>query len=333
MAEGGRMGPVVDVHTHMLSEAWLDLLERAGGRYRLAAVPGGQRAVTVGGAPFMTLTPGMLDYDMRVRAMDAAGVDVAIVSLTCPNVYFGDEAVSARAARVVNDDMAQAQGRYPDRLRFLASLPWQYPDAALAELERAAGRGAVGVMVLANVAGASLTDARFAPIWAEVDRRALPVLVHPSAPPGVEAMDMTAYNLVASLGFAFDTTLAIGRMVLDGFLDRYPHLSLIAAHGGGALPYLKGRLDQWHRSFPACRERIAEVPSRYLERLYYDAVVYERAAIDMCLATAGSEHLLYGSDYPHNVGDMAGCLARVDGLAPADAARVRGANAVRLFRL
>ena len=333
MAEGRRTGPVVDVHTHMLSEAWLDLLEREGGRYRLAAVPGGQRAVTVGGAPFMTLTPGMLDYDMRVRAMDAAGVDVAIVSLTCPNVYFGDEAVSARAARVVNDDMAQAQGRHPDRIRFLASLPWQYPDAALAELERAAGRGAVGVMVLANVAGASLTDARFAPIWAEVDRRALPVLLHPSAPPGVEAMDMTAYNLVASLGFAFDTTLAIGRMVLDGFLDRYPHLSLIAAHGGGALPYLKGRLDQWHRSFPACRERIAEAPSRYLERLYFDAVVYERAAIDMCLATAGSEHLLYGSDYPHNVGDMAGCLARVDSLALADAARVRGANAVRLFRL
>jgi aminocarboxymuconate-semialdehyde decarboxylase len=328
-----KAGPVVDVHTHMLSEAWLGLLEREGGHYRLRQVPGGQRAVTVGGAPFMTLTPGMLDYDMRIRAMDAAGVDIAIVSLTCPNAYFGDEAVSTRAARLVNDDMADAQTRYPGRIRFLASLPWQYPEAALRELERAAARGAVGVMVLANIAGASLTEERFAAVWAEIDRRRLPVLVHPSAPPGVEAMDMSAYNLVASLGFAFDTTLAIGRMVLDGFLDRYPHLSLIAAHGGGALPFLKGRLDQWHKSFPACRERITEPPSAYLGRLYYDAVVYTPDALDMCLETAGAEHVLYGSDYPHNVGDMAGCLARVDGLGAGDRARVRGENAVRLFGL
>jgi aminocarboxymuconate-semialdehyde decarboxylase len=324
---------VVDVHTHMLSEDWLALLEREGGRYRLEHVPGGQRAVTVSGAPFMTLTAGMLDYEMRIRAMDEAGVDIAIVSLTCPNVYFGAMDVSARAARLVNDDMAAAQARYPDRIRFLASLPWQYPKAALDELERAVGRGAVGVMVLANIAGESLTSARFAPVWEEIDRRALPVLVHPSAPPGVEAMDMTAYNLVASLGFAFDTTLALGRMVLDGFMDRYPHLALIAAHGGGALPFLKGRLDQWHKSFPACRERIAAPPSAYLERLYYDAVVYTADALEMCVATAGSEHVLYGSDYPHNVGDMPGCLMRVDALGDADAARVRGANAVGLFRL
>jgi aminocarboxymuconate-semialdehyde decarboxylase len=229
--------------------------------------------------------------------------------------------------------MAQAQGRYPERIRFLASLPWQYPAAALAELERASRLGAVGVMVLANIAGDSLTDARFAAVWAEIDRRALPVLVHPTAPPGVEAMEMGAYNLVASLGFAFDTTLALGRMVLDGFLDRYPNVALIAAHGGGTLPFLKGRLDQWYRSFPACRERIAELPSLYLGRLYYDAVVYERDALDMCLGTAGVEHVLYGSDYPHNVGDMVGCLERVDRLAPADAAKVRGANALRLFRL
>jgi len=325
--------PVVDVHTHMLSEDWLGLLETHGGHYRLAPVPGGQRAVTVGGAPFMTLTPGMLDYDLRIRKMDEAGVDLAIVSLTCPNAYFGDADVSARAARLVNDDMAAAQTLYPDRIRWLASLPWQFPDAALAELARACARGAVGVMVLANIAGASLTDPAFAPVWAEIDRRGLPVLVHPSAPPGVDAMDMIRYNLIASVGFAFDTTLAVARLVLDGFLDRYPHLNLIAAHGGGALPFLRGRLDQWYRSFPACREKIADLPSAYLGRLYYDAVVYERAALDMCLEVAGAESLLYGSDYPHNVGDMAGCLARVDALSPGVAARVRGANAVRLFGL
>jgi aminocarboxymuconate-semialdehyde decarboxylase len=121
-------------------------------------------------------------------------------------------------------------------------------------------------------------------------------------------------------------------MVMDGFFDRFPGVKLIASHGGGALPYLAGRMDRWHRSFEACRERIQRPPSDYLRNLW-DAVVYERPALDLCLRMAGRERVLYGSDYPHNVGDMAGCLARVDSLRPAAAAAVRGGNAERIFNL
>ncbi|MHB8766654.1 MAG: amidohydrolase family protein, partial [Deferrisomatales bacterium] len=302
---------VIDVHTHMLSDAWLDLLRARGGpRYAVGPVAGGQQAVHLDGAPFMTLTPAMFDYDLRVRDMDAAGVDLAIVSLTCPNVYWGDGAVSAEAARLVNDDMAGAQRAFPDRIRWFASLPWQHEALALAELARAAELGAVGVMVLGNIAGKALTDPGFAPIWAEIERRGLPVLLHPTAPPGLDALDLRAYNLVASVGFMVDTTLAVTRMIFDGFLDRHPALKLIAAHGGGTLPYLAGRLDRCHAQMPACRERIAEAPSQYLRRLYYDAVVYTPEALSLCIAVAGADRVLYGSDYPHNIGDMGGCLAR-----------------------
>jgi hypothetical protein len=93
----------------------------------------------------MTLTPGMLDYDLRVRRMDQAGVDLAIVSLTCPNVFWGEAETSLEAARATNDDMAAAQRAWPDRIRWLASLPWQHPKLALAELGRALDAGAVGV--------------------------------------------------------------------------------------------------------------------------------------------------------------------------------------------
>jgi aminocarboxymuconate-semialdehyde decarboxylase len=324
---------VVDVHTHMLSERWIALLRAHGGRYTLEEVPGGQRAVHVSGAPFMTLTPGMLDYRLRVRRMDEAGVDLAIISLTCPNVFWGGPEVSLEAARATNDDMAAAQRAWPDRIRWLASLPWQYPELALEELDRAVRLGAVGVMVLGNLAGAPPTDPAFEPVWAEIDRRALPVLLHPTAPPGVEQLDLTDYNLVASVGFPMDTTVAVARMVMDGFFDRFPDLKLIAGHGGGALPYLAGRLDQWYRGFEACRRRIGRLPSSYLRHLYYDAVVYERVALELCVELAGPERVLYGSDYPHNVGDMAGCLARVDSLPAATAAAIRGANAERLFKL
>ena len=135
--------PVVDVHTHCLTEAWFELLQRHGGpRYSVKAVPGGMRAIHLDGAPFMTPVPAMFDYDLRIRTMDDVGVDVGVVSLTCPNCYWGGPDVSLEAARLMNDDMAAARTAHPDRLRWFASLPWQYPERALAEQERAVAAGA-----------------------------------------------------------------------------------------------------------------------------------------------------------------------------------------------
>ena len=279
-------------------------------------------------------TPGMFDYERRIRAMDEAGVDIAIVTLTSPNVYWGPAKVSLDAARLVNDDMAAQQKRYPERIRFMCSLPWQHPKLALGEIKRACDElGAVGVMVLANIDGASLTDRKFGPIWKEIDKRGLPVLIHPTAPPGTKALDVAKYNLIASVGFMFDTSLAVSRMIFDGFFDRYPNLKIIAAHGGGTLPYIAGRLDICFENMPACREKISDRPGTYLKKIYYDSVVFQQAALDLCVAVTGPDRVLYGSDYPHNIGDMKGCLARVDALPPAQRDAVRGGNAQRIFRL
>ena len=325
---------VIDVHTHMLSEEWMRLLAEHGGpRYGVGPIKDAPRAIFREGAPFMTPQPGHFDYALRVRDMDAAGVDVAIVSLTCPNVFWGGPEISACAARLMNDDMAAAQTAYPDRIRWFASLPWEYPPAAVAELERAVDRGALGVMVLGNIGGKSLTDPLFASVWQAIDALALPVLVHPTAPPGTAEMDMRAFSLVASVGFMFDTTLAIARLIYDGFLDRYGKLKIIACHGGGALPYLVGRLDRLHECTEAARANIAAPPKDYLRRIYYDTVVYTPEALELCLAVGGEDNLLYGSDYPHQIGDMKGCLARVDARPGAQAKKIRNGNALRIFRL
>jgi aminocarboxymuconate-semialdehyde decarboxylase len=188
-------------------------------------------------------------------------------------------------------------------------------------------------MVVANIAGLSLTEKKFSAIWREIDRRGLPVLVHPTAPPGTKKLDVVKYNLIASVGFMFDTSLAVSRMIFDGFFDRYPDLKLIAAHGGGALPYIAGRLDICYETMPACRERIANLPSFYLKRIYYDSVVFQQASLELCVAVGGADRVLYGADYPHNIGDMKGCLSRVDALPPAQRDAVRGGNSQRIFRL
>jgi len=318
----------------MLNEEFLRLLKKHGGGYKLKKVVGGQTGVFKDGAPFMTLMPGMFDYELRIKAMDAAGVDIAIVTLTSPNVYWGSANTSLQASKTINDDMAAQQKRYPGRIRFMCSLPWQHPKLALAELKRACDElGAVGVMVLANIGGLSLTEKTFAPIWREIDRCGLPVLVHPSAPPGTAELDVMRYNLIASVGFMFDTSLAVARMIFDGFFDRYPNLKLIAAHGGGTLPYIAGRLDICFDNMPACREKISLRPSQYLKRIFYDSVVFQQESLELALKVGGSRNVLYGSDYPHNIGDMKGCLARVDALPPAQRDAVRGGNAMRIFKL
>src|SRR4029079_17973954 len=134
-------------------------------------------------------------------------------------------------ARESNASMAEAQRARQDRIRWFASLPWEYAARAVDELRRSREHGALGDVSIANIAGRSLTEAAFAPIWAEIDRRALPVLIHPTEPPGDDYMDMGKYDLSWSVGFMLDTTLAITRMIFDGFLDLYPNLKIIASHG------------------------------------------------------------------------------------------------------
>lgn len=326
--------PVIDVHTHMLNKNWLELLRKHGRpRYEVRKSMDAPEGIFLDGAPFMTPQPGHFDYDERIKRMDEAKVDIAILSLTCPNVYWGGPEISLEAARIVNDDMARGQTAHPARLRFIASLPWEYPELAVSELKRAQDKGALGVMVLANINGKSLTDPHFAPIWQEIDRRALPVLVHPTAPPGTPDLDLRVYNLIASVGFMFDTTLSIARMIFDGFLDRYSNLKIIAAHGGATLPYLAGRLEICFENMNAARVKISRPPSEYLRHIYYDAVVYRPEALALCIGVGGADRVMYGSDYPHNIGDMKGCLARVNDLPADQREKVRGQNAQRIFKI
>jgi aminocarboxymuconate-semialdehyde decarboxylase len=325
--------PIVDVHTHMFTRRWLELLRASGHPYGVVVRPDGRDEIYRGRTPVVFPQPGHFDYDIRLATMDQAGIDVSIVSLTCPNVYWGTEATSVEAARESNDSMADAERAYPGRIRWFTSLPWQYPTRAVEELARTSDQGAAGVMVLANVAGRSLTEPFFEPIWAEIDRRALPVLVHPGEPPGADLMDMGSYDLSWSVGFMFDTTLAITRMVFDGFLDQFPNLKLIVAHGGAALPYLVGRFEKGDEVELPSRRRMTAHPLEYLRRMYYDCITYDLGALRYLISVVGADRVLFGTDWPHQVHDIAGSLANTAALPADQRDAIRGTNAIGLFRL
>jgi aminocarboxymuconate-semialdehyde decarboxylase len=328
------MQKAIDVHAHMLCAEWLELFRKhSGARFTVEQAASGAEVIHFDGVPFMTPQKEMFDYPARIRDMQQAGVDMAILSLTGPNVYWGDAESSLRAARAINDSFADAADQYSDHLRWMASLPFQHPEAALSELARSVERGAVGVMVLANIGEKSLTDPLFGPIWAEIDRRALPVFMHPTVPCGCSLMDMVVFQLSASVGFPFDSTIAVSRMIYDGFFDRYPNLKLIVAHGGGALPFLAPRLDRCFEVNQACRAKISAPPSTYLSRIYADSVLYSFETLKFAIETFGHENILFGSDYPHRISDMVGTLARVDALEQPARDAVRGGNAKRVFSL
>jgi len=323
--------PVVDIHTHLASPEWFDLLKKHGGRYDVREIGEGKIAIFADGHAFGLLHPKLFDRDARIAEMDEAGVDISLLSLTTPGVVWGPQEVSEHAACISNDCLAAAQDAHPDRLRWLATLPMQYPGAALAELTRACDAGAVGVLIGANVDDLPLTDPRFAEIWSEIDRRGLPVIVHPTVPPGAAHMTLDQYHLIAMVGFVVDTTLAAARMIFDGFLDRYPNLKLIVPHAGGTLPYLAGRLDNGYRLLPALSEHISEPPSAYLGRLYYDDALSRSDAIGLCRAVCGDGHLLHGSDYPFvEPGRSLGWTSELKG---AEKEAILGGNAAALFGL
>jgi aminocarboxymuconate-semialdehyde decarboxylase len=324
---------VIDVHTHIFTTRWLELLKQDSGIYNVKTRPDGQQEIFRGDTPVAIPQRGHFDYDLRIKHMDAAGIDVSVVSLTCPNVYWGGEEVSCRAARESNDTMAQARTAYPDRIRWFTSLPWEYPRRAIEELERTCANGASGVMALANIAGRSLTDPLFAPVWAEIDKRALPVLVHPTDPPGVDLMDMTKFDLSWAVGFMFDTTLAITRMIFEGFFDRYPNLKIIASHGGGALPYLAGRFEKGDEVEIPSRRQMKRKPTDYLRHIYYDCITYDLGALQYLISVVGADRVMFGTDWPHQVHDTKGAFANTGRLPPEQMAAVRAGNARRVFGL
>jgi aminocarboxymuconate-semialdehyde decarboxylase len=324
---------IIDVHTHAYTREYLALLRTQGGAYSLKMRPDGKEEIFRGDTPVAFPQPGHFDYDLRIREMDESHIDVSIVSLTCPNCYWGGEQTSVEVARQSNDSMAAAQKRYPGRILWYTSLPWEYPTRALEELKRTVDNGASGVMVLANIQGRSLTDTFFGPIWQAIDDCKLPVLVHPTHPPGAELMDMGKYDLAWSVGFMADTTLCFARMIFDGFLDLYPNMKLIASHGGGTLPYLVGRFDKGDEVELPSRRAIKARPSVYLKRIWYDGICYSPDALSYLISIVGVDRVLYGTDYPHQVHDMAGMLAKTEAMRPDRRCAIREGNARRLFKI
>jgi len=323
---------VVDFHNHYYPPEYVDAIRRGPSSYAVTVDTDGNPVLHSPGDKNY-LVPGHRDLEARVHAIDRAKVDVQVLTLTAPGTLIESPARSVELARLVNDRLAAVVSDHGHRFAALATLPLNDPVASCVEFERATSElGLPGVMLFGNVNGVALSSERFWPLYERASAAGAVLYIHPNYPVGVEAM--TEYWLMPLVGFLFDTTLAAASLVYSGVVERYPGITWVLGHLGGAIPYLAERLDRGFEAFAECRAHIAKPPSEYLKTFYYDTVNFDPRALRLAIEFAGVERILAGSDYPHRIGSLDKMLQSIDALelSPGDRAHVLGENALGLLR-
>jgi aminocarboxymuconate-semialdehyde decarboxylase len=302
-----------DLHTHFYPKTYFDKIRELSTDYTFATDPTGRTIIQLRGARFFGITPPMTDPDARLEAMDRVGIDVEVLSLSTPNVFFADPAHQPGIARMVNDAYAELMAKHPGRFKAFASIPMDAPDEALRELDRALGELRMqGVVLMSNIQGRALTSPQYRPFFEEANRRKAAVFIHPMLPAHTEPFQ--EYVLGPLVAFPCDTTLAIAKLCYSGMLRELSDIRFIVGHAGGAIPWLVERLDNGFRDFAECRANIDELPSVYLKKLYYDTVTFSPYTLSMLRDLVGTDHMVMGSDYPHLLGSIDRAVSSIDAL-------------------
>jgi len=281
------------------------------------------------------ILPALTDPDVRLADMERMGIDVQVLSpAPFQYGYHLPAELGREAARTINETIADLAARHPDRFIALGTIPLQQPEMALAELERCMDElGMKGIEINTHVNGCDLTRAGLAQVFARAEELGAVLFMHPIGTSfGQRMRDHYFANL---LGHPIESALALGHLVFDGYLARYPDLKLVAAHGGGFLPSYWGRLDHaWHARAD-CRLEIDCPPSDYLRKVHVDTVVFDAIELGHLIEAWGAERVLLGTDYPFDMGepDPVGLLDKVGGLDDSQIALIEGGNAARLLGL
>jgi len=324
-------GPsVVDCQWHWHPTAFL---EAHVGR---AAPP---RAVRSGGGYLYEVSPEEIwrfesprfhDLDTQMARMEESGIDAAVVSPSVAGDVNDRELSEARElSLLLNEELSRAQTRFPGRVYGLAVLPLGDIGAALETLDDAVDRlGLKGVMIPGNVAGESIADRRLWPLYQELDRRGLPVFLHPTR--SFRSPCVTPFNLEIPIGYMFDTSFAMMSLIVSGLVDELPQLKIVHPHLGGALPYLCARMEIYRGKgfWPGMDRPVIE----YLRRLYYDLVCDETESLELFGRLIGFDHLLFSSDFPYWSASKGLAFARRS-VPEAQLAGVLGSNVLELLSL
>jgi aminocarboxymuconate-semialdehyde decarboxylase len=324
---------IIDFHNHYYPPDYLKALEQGPSNVKVTFDDEGNPLLHYPG-DYNIVVRGHRDIEYRQQVLEQTGIDKQILTLTTPGTHVESPESAVVLARMVNDAFAEVVATRGERFSALATLPLCDPAGSVTELERVITKlGFRGVMLFSNVNGIGLDDQRFWPLWEKANELGAVLFIHPTHPVGVEAM--TNYWLMPLVGFMLETTLAAGKLVFSGVAHRFPRITWVLGHLGGAVPYLAERWDRGYRAFKECRANIDRPPSEYLKEFYYDSVNFDVNALTMAIAFAGVDRIVAGSDYPHQIGSLELMKQSIASLAisESDKNKIRSANATRILQL
>jgi aminocarboxymuconate-semialdehyde decarboxylase len=312
-------GPRIDVHAHAFTPEFTKLLRKTVTR------------------PLAIRDIWLWDENRFLGEMDRWDVTLQVLSLPQMYEYFDWEnrEPANQMSRIANNEYAEICARHPDRYRMFASIPMMDTDQACKELERARRfPGFSGITLCTHIRERALDEAEFASFFEYANTMGLTMFLHPLERPLPKEWEV--YRLDHLIGLPVDTTFSLSRLALSGFFDRYPDLKIIAAHVGGAIPFLTRRIE---RAFREGKSR--HKPSHYFAQLFYDTAGPTDEAIVACVARMfGSGQIVFGTDYPFGLGqegkqytEHAVGVVDGSGLSEPDLAKIYGGNAQRLLQI
>jgi predicted TIM-barrel fold metal-dependent hydrolase len=274
----------------------------------------------------------------RLAAMDAAGIDVQVLSHNQPGCQALDADAAIPMAREVNDGLSEAVKAHPSRFAGLAALPTADPAAAVKELDRAVGKlGFKGAMINGHTRGSFLDEKRYWGIFECAEALGVPIYLHPSMPhPAVVEAYFKGYPelALAAWGFGVDTGAHFLRLVFAGVFDAFPKLTFILGHLGEGLPFMLHRIQD-QTQLAALRRGLKRTPAQYLtENLIVTCSGNFSAPAFLCTVGAlGIENVLFSVDWPYESNSAAVEFLKRQPLGPHDLAKVAHLNAERVLRL
>lgn len=294
----------IDIHSHVIPNRIVDQIALFPTEFAARVEgQGGARKVIHEQGYVYPLFDEFHDPEAKLESMDRKGIDISVISPAPPMFYYwADVDLALVTARLVNDGVADMVSFMPSRLRGMATVPMQHPDAAIAEMERVVrDHGFRAIEIGTSIEGAQLAEKRFRPVLKRAQDLGLFVFAHPyyvGAKSGLES-----YYLTNLIGNPLDTTVMLANLMYSGALDELPELKICLAHGGGFAPYQIGRLVHGHKVRSETRQSSKTSPKQLLRRLYFDSLVFDPQALRYLIDLVGADHVCIGTDSPFDMGD------------------------------